>query len=163
MKTASLFALALFLFGISATAQVADNVGSPPAWGPVGYAKDVGYYYLPDIESYYDLRSRQFIYNSDGNWVRAKHLPPHYRRYNLYSGYKVVLADYRGSNPYVNFKSHRVKYYKGYREGSQKSFGHKEHRGKERHFEKENGRKEHHENHEARQENKGHGNGHGNH
>jgi hypothetical protein len=157
MKIAPLFTLVLFLYGISAPAQVAVNIGSPPSWGPVGYANDVQYYYLPDIESYYDLRSHQFIYLNEGGWVRSGRLPKQYRNYNLYSGYKVVLVDYRGPNPYAFYKTDRVKYYKGYREGPQRSYGYKVHREKGHVFAKENGNREH-EGREGQKGNNGRGN-----
>jgi hypothetical protein len=89
------------------------NIGSQPAWGPVGY-DHVDYYYLPDIESYYYVPTRQFIYLSNGNWVFAYGLPPAYRTYDLYSGYKVVINQPKA---YQYFTTHKVKYvgYKGNR------------------------------------------------
>lgn len=105
-------------------AQVSINVnlGSPPSWGPAGYT-EVRYYYLPDIYTYYDVGTREYIYVSNGTWVRARALPPAYRSYNLYNGYKVVINDYRGTTPYVYFKTHKVKYPKGYKAGHQKTIG----------------------------------------
>lgn len=89
------------------------NIGSQPQWGPSGYDY-VDYYYMPDIETYYYVPKRQFIYLSGGNWVFASSLPPAYRTYNLYSGYKVVINEPR---PYQYHNTYRVKYakYKGYR------------------------------------------------
>lgn len=106
-----IFFLALAMIGFiahSAQSQVNINVniGAQPAWGPVGY-DHVDYYYLPDIESYYYVPSRQFIYLSNGNWVFATSLPGRYRNYNLYNGYKVVINSPR---PYLHFREHRVKY-----------------------------------------------------
>jgi hypothetical protein len=87
---------------------------TPPAWGPAGYST-VRYYYLPDVEAYYDVRSSMFIYFGGGSWVRRSHLPDRYRDYDLYRGYKVVMPDYHGESPYVHFKEHKMKYSKGYR------------------------------------------------
>jgi hypothetical protein len=86
------------------------NIGSQPVWGPVGYDY-VDYYYLPDIETYYYVPTRQFIYLSGGNWIFSYGLPPAYRTYNLYSGYKVVVNQPRA---YRYFTTHKVKY-AGYR------------------------------------------------
>ena len=36
------------------------NIGSQPAWGPTGYDK-VEYYYMPDIDAYYNVQKKQFI------------------------------------------------------------------------------------------------------
>ena len=116
MKTVKIAIAGLFLLVANATqAQVSVNVniGTPPAWGPSGYA-ETEYYYLPDIESYYDVRASQFIYFGGGRWVRTSRLPRHYRNYDLYGGYKVVLNDYHGRTPYTYFDRHRVTYYKGY-------------------------------------------------
>lgn len=106
---------ALFLSAVafnSAKSQVSINIniGSQPAWGPVGYDY-VEYYYLPDIETYYYVPTRQYIYLSGGNWVFSYSLPVRYRSYNIYSGYKVVVNEPRA---YTHFKTHKVKY-AGYR------------------------------------------------
>jgi hypothetical protein len=126
MKTLKLIIAGIILLASANTmqAQVSVNVnlGSPPAWGPAGYSA-VDYYYLPDVESYYDVRATQFIYFNGGKWIRSRNLPNQYRNYNLYNGYKVVLNDYHGSRPYSNFKTHKAKYYKGYKGKPQKSIG----------------------------------------
>ncbi len=113
--------LTLFLSG-TAISQVTVFVGTPPLWGPVGY-DNVQYYYLPDVESYYDVYNSRFIYYEGGNWVHRKYLPVRYRRYNLYNGYKVVMSDYRGTQPYANFKQYKIKYAKGYKGQHQKTVG----------------------------------------
>jgi hypothetical protein len=117
MKTTKFFVIAaILLFSVIAQAQVSVNVniGRPPAWAPVGHAA-TEYYYLPDVEAYYDIRQTQFIYFGNGRWIRSKNLPGRYRNYDLYGGYKVVLNDYHGSRPFNNFKNHKIKYYKGYK------------------------------------------------
>jgi hypothetical protein len=117
MKTLKLFIAGFaVVMASSLQAQVSVNVsiGSRPDWGPVGYT-EANYYYLPDVEAYYDVRASNFIYVSNGTWIRARYLPNRYRNYDLYSGHKVVLTDYRGSRPYTHFNTHRVKYYRGYR------------------------------------------------
>lgn len=58
MKTIKIAIAGLFLLVASTTqAQVSVNVniGTPPVWGPVGYT-NMEYYYLPDIEAYYDVK-----------------------------------------------------------------------------------------------------------
>lgn len=125
MKTLKLFALGLVLFissAVEAQVSVNVNIGTPPSWGPVGYSH-VDYYYLPDIQVYYDIPGAQFIYFGNGRWYRSRYLPSRYRNYDLYSGYKVVLSDYHGDRPYTYFKQHKVKYYKGYKGKPQKTIG----------------------------------------
>ena len=148
MKTIKLSIIALLFFAWSSSqAQVAVDVNiatpnasihvgntppppppppsrpsPPPVWGPVGY-DEVEYYYLPDIEVYYDIRQGQYIYFGSGKWVRSRYLPSHCRNYDLYHGYKVVLTDYHGHSPYSHFHDHKVKYYKGYKGKPQKPRG----------------------------------------
>lgn len=125
MKKLKLIVIGILFFivaTIEAQVSVNINLGSPPSWGPVGYS-NVEYYYLPDIESYYDIQNSQFICLNHGKWYRYRHLPSAYRHYDLYNGYKVVLNDYRGSRPYSYFKNHKVKYYKGYKGKPQKNIG----------------------------------------
>lgn len=125
MKPIRLLIIAIAIsFGGILQAQVSMNVkvGSPPMWGPAGY-NNVQYYYLPDVYSYYDVPSSKFIYYEGGKWVRKSNLPSKYRNYDLYSGYKVVLTDYRGNSPYAHYKQHKTKYAKGYRGKHQNNIG----------------------------------------
>lgn len=93
---------------------------SPPGWGPAGH-EGARYYYLPDVQAYYDVETSMFIYYHQNRWVRRTHLPTRYRNYDLYHGYKVVMTDYHGNEPYVRFKDYRVKYRKGYRGEEQRN------------------------------------------
>lgn len=126
MRTLKLIVAGIILLvstnSIQAQVSVNVNIGRPPAWGPAGYSA-VEYYYLPDVQAYYDVRSTQFIYFGGGKWIRSRNLPSQYRNYDLYNGYKVVLNDYHGTRPYSNFKNHKVKYYKGYKGDPQKTIG----------------------------------------
>lgn len=125
MKALKLIAVGIILLvssSIEAQISVNVNIGSPPAWGPSGYSS-VEYYYLPDIQAYYDIRATQFIYFGGGRWIRSRNLPHQYRNYDLYNGYKVVLNDYHGSRPYSHYKEHKVKYYRGYKGRPQRNIG----------------------------------------
>lgn len=106
----------MLLIGGLATVQKADaqiniNLGLQPAWGPAGY-QYVDYYYLPDIETYYYVPGKQFIYLNNGKWTYSAGLPSRYRTYNLYNGYKVVVNK---PKPYLQHAAYKVKYarYKG--------------------------------------------------
>lgn len=116
--------LLLVVAATGSNAQVSVNVsiGTAPAWGPVGYAS-ARYYYLPDVAMYYDVNTAEYIYINNGGWVRTAVVPVAYRNYNFYNGYKVVLNDYRGAAPYVYYKSHRVKYPRGYHPAYQRTIG----------------------------------------
>ena len=89
-----------------AQVRVNINIGSQPVWGPVGY-DHVDYYYLPDIETYYYVPARQFVYFNNGRWIYSSSLPYRYRNYDLNRGYKVVINQPR---PYQNFSMHRAEY-----------------------------------------------------
>ena len=164
MKTLKLIIAGIILLASANTMQaqvsVNVNIGSPPAWGPAGYSA-VDYYYLPDIQAYYDIRVTQFIYFGGGKWIRSRNLPNQHRNYNLYNGYKVVLNDYHGSRPYSNFKTHKVKYYKGYKGKPQKSIG--SNRSNNNNVYKSNGNPNKGNGNKGGNGNNGHGNGNGKH
>ena len=112
MKTFKLFLLGAFLSVFSfSIAQVSANVSiaAPPIWGPTVTTQE--YYYLPDIDSYYDIPQSKFIYLNNGIWIRSNSLPRRYRSYDLKTGNVVVLNDYKGPNPYSHYKAHKIKYY----------------------------------------------------
>lgn len=114
----------MLLLSVTLKAQFSVNVtlGSPPMWGPAGYDQ-VRYYYLPDVEAYYDVQTSMFIYNTGGRWRHHKSLPYRYRNYDLYGGYKVVMNDYHGNSPYSNYRQDRAKYARGYRGQEQRNIG----------------------------------------
>src|SRR5687768_2513896 len=84
------------------------NIGAQPLWGPVGH-NYVEYYYMPAYEVYYSVPKAQFVYLDGGNWTFASALPPRFGAINFYSAYKVVLNQ---PEPYLAFKTHKVKYAK---------------------------------------------------
>lgn len=121
------FASVLFMSVFFAHAQQVSinvNIGTPPNWGPQGNDES-RYYYLPDIDVYYDVNQSVFIYDNNGKWTRDKQLPAKCRQYDLYSGYKVVLNDYKGDAPYKYHTKHRASYPKGYKGKPQKNRGEK--------------------------------------
>ena len=160
MKALKLVVFGIVLFFASpALAQISINlnIGSPPKWGPVGYT-DVQYYYLPDVEAYYDVPSSMFIYYERGAWIHRAYLPGRYRNYDLYNGYKVVMNDYRGNAPYTHFKDHKMKYAKGYRGKEQRNIGEREEHGnsKDRYY-REDDRGDREDGHGKGNKGKGHG------
>lgn len=135
MKTLKLIIIGVVLLFAGSTAQaqlsVRLNLGLAPAWGPVGY-DDARYYYLPDVESYYDVQTSMFIYNVGGVWVHRRYLPSQYRDYDLYGGYKVVMRGYHGNAPYYHHADYRNRYARGYRGGAQRTIGERPGRGNDR-------------------------------
>lgn len=103
----TVFAASLFISkSVVAQFQASVNINAQPAWGPSGYDYAENYY-LPDVEAYYNVASRQFVYNDRGNWVYASSLPGRCENYDLYSGYKVVLNE---REPWFHFNDHRALY-----------------------------------------------------
>jgi hypothetical protein len=98
----------------TASAQVSVslglNIGSQPAWGPVGY-DHADYYYMPDIDTYYNVPTHQYVYFENNVWVHHAYLPVRYRSYNLYNGYKVVINE---RDPWLRHDVYRTRY-AGYR------------------------------------------------
>ena len=97
-------------FGYSANAQVHVNISIQPVWGPVGYDY-VNYYYIPDIDAYYDVPNHIYVYFEGGRWIRRNSLPPRYAGYDIYHGYKVVIND---PSPWMQHDKYRSQY-GGYR------------------------------------------------
>lgn len=91
-----------------AQVSVQINIGSQPDWGPVGYDY-VDYYYMPDIDAYYYVPERRYIYFEANRWVFAPVLPARLRWYDPYHGYKVVINEPR---PYLHHDVYRAKYAK---------------------------------------------------
>jgi hypothetical protein len=162
----------LLFFTLQSSAQVSINVnigGSRPAWcHQEEEYDDVDYYYLPEIEAYYDVNSSVFIYFGSRGWIRSRYLPEYCHNYDLNRGYKVVL-DYHGNTPYAFYKQHRVKYYRDcHRNYRQEYYYPNRREGRDNEYvtasdhrdydDDENYKKEkHHDDDEGR----GHGNGHG--
>jgi hypothetical protein len=88
------------------------NIGSQPEWGPVGY-DHASYYYMPDVDAYYDVPNHQYIYLQNNVWIRGAALPARYH-FDPYNSYKVVIND---ATPWRRASVYRTKYagYKGRR------------------------------------------------
>jgi len=114
-----LFFMAVMIFGCLsfkfADAQngfgIGINIGSQPDWGPVGY-HHARFYYLPDIDAYYDVNAHQYVYNENNVWVHGGTLPPRYGNFDRYHSYKVVVNQ---RNPWEHHEDIRTRYggYKG--------------------------------------------------
>jgi hypothetical protein len=100
--------LATALHG-QAQVSISVNIGTPPVWAPTAPVT-VEYYFLPDIQVYYDVPARTYIYFGNGAWRRSRFLPSRYRGYNLAQGHTIYLSDYHGRTPYAYYKEHKVKY-----------------------------------------------------
>lgn len=93
------------------SANITINIDLQPAWGPVGYDY-AAFYYMPEINVYYDVNHSHFYYHSNNRWLAVEYLPPAYRVYDLFKIYKVVL---NYDKPWEYNRSHRAQY-KHYRD-----------------------------------------------
>jgi len=67
----------------------------------------VDYYYLPEVDCYYDVAKSKFIYSDGRKWITAKSLPPIYQNIDLNKTYKVVVNE---PKPYQNHDQHKQQY-----------------------------------------------------
>ncbi len=108
--------IVLSLYGLSgcgSTTFVTTGVQyTNPLWAPPYYS-GVGYYYLPDIEAYYDLSDQDFVYLDNGQWLFSPGLPPMYSGYDLYNGFVVALnvGVYQPWLHHQYYVSHYPRYY----------------------------------------------------
>lgn len=122
MKTRRILAFTAFLV-LSATLFTSCMMMGPvrtvttvtydnPQWAPPYYS-GAHYYYLPDLELYYDLSTREFIYLVDGRWQFTPYVPGIYRNYDLDNCFCVVLnVDvYRPWLHHQYYISHYPRYY----------------------------------------------------
>lgn len=117
MKTLKLITAGIILFAASTSqAQVSINVnlGAPavvvrPTWVPQNQV-NVDFYYLPEIQSYYDVNASMYVYMNNGNWCRTRYVPVQYRNYDLRHAHRVALNGYHGNRPYTYYNNHNVRY-----------------------------------------------------
>ena len=101
----ALLGLAGLMAAPAAQAQVNVNINTaPPAWGPA-VPQGTQFYYIPEIDGYYDLYAQQYIVFQNGQWVAL----PALNGYDPYQFHPVVL-DYRGRQPWVYVGAHRDRY-----------------------------------------------------
>ncbi len=114
--TLTLLAAATMLLGANTSkAQVSLSVriGNPPVWAPAQYAHTTRYYYIPEIDSYYDAQRGGYYYNDGPSWVFSASLPGIYASYNIGSLHHVAV-NYYGDRPYTYFAPRRTVYVQRY-------------------------------------------------
>jgi Ni/Co efflux regulator RcnB len=82
------------------------NIGAQPTWVANNDAAD--YYYLPDIESYYSVREKVYVYREGNQWRRGASLPARYRNYDFRN--KHVISIKGQDRPYLHHEQNRFEY-----------------------------------------------------
>jgi hypothetical protein len=103
-----------FVFGafaaLAAPAAHAQGRGNAqfghPAWGPAAPA-GAQYYYVPEIDGYYDLATRNYIVQRNGRWTPVATM----QGYNPTSFHPVVV-NYRGRQPWEQYNNDHARYYR---------------------------------------------------
>jgi hypothetical protein len=108
--TTAIFLSAFSFQAAKAQISFSINIGSQPEWGPVGY-DHADYYYMPDVDAYYDVPAHQYVYYENNVWIHRASLPARYNNYDVYKGYKVVVNE---RTPWLHNSTYRAKY-SGYR------------------------------------------------
>ncbi len=114
IEIAAVFVILSLVLNSCATTYMADQnlQNLNPPWAPA-YYPGVRYYYIPDIETYYDLENQDFIYLDNGQWLFSYGLPSIYSGFDLYTAYVVALNVnvYRPWMQYQYYVSHYPRYY----------------------------------------------------
>jgi hypothetical protein len=75
----------------------------------------VRYYFYPNLDTYFDIKTSQYIFKQNGEWLKSNYLATNFRGYSLYNNFRVEISDYKGDKPYEFLKEHREKYPCDYR------------------------------------------------
>jgi hypothetical protein len=97
-----------YRYSTSGSQPVYEN----PAWAPQVYP-GIRYYYLPDIECYYDIYSREFIFLDRAQWIYSPGIPYMYRDFDLNNCF-VVIVNANIYQPWMHhqyYVSHFPRYY----------------------------------------------------
>ena len=83
-----------------------------PQWAPPYYS-GARYYYLTDLELYYDLSTRNYIFLMDDRWHFSPYVPAMYQNYDLDNSFCIVLNIdvYRPWMHHQYYASHYPRYY----------------------------------------------------
>ena len=116
-KLFALLGLFLLVNITESKAQISFSLGLrfAPAWAPVEYAHHTRYYYIPQLDCYYDaVLGGYYFHDQDGDdWFFTRTLPDYFQGFDFYSCPKVEL-DYFGDRPFEFFRDRRFEYFHEY-------------------------------------------------
>ncbi|MDO7850303.1 hypothetical protein [Hymenobacter convexus] len=92
---AALFGGATLAAAPAAQAQINVNINTAPPV-VVGAPADAQYYYVPEINGYYDVPARRYLVQRNGKWTRLERIDGYDPR-NFHPQY----IEYRGAEPWT--------------------------------------------------------------
>lgn len=99
----------VFLLMLLLTSFISNAQATAPATANAPKT-ELRYYYFPNLECYFDLQEKVYLYREDGEWVEAEELPKNYGGYSLYNKVRVTIDDYDGDEPYLMIDAHKKKF-----------------------------------------------------
>lgn len=114
-----LYSFATLLLTLSAMAQPMSNTNelktaSSGEESIVLITPPARFSFLPNMDAYFDAQENVYIFQQNGQWVKAKEIPSGYRGYSIYNGTRVELTEYNGTQPFTLLKDHQKQYPKKY-------------------------------------------------
>ena len=107
-----------------------------PDWAPKDADPQVRYYFLPEINVYYDAYAGQYVYLDQGVWLAAPALPSAYVEFDLFSAH-IVYLEVGITRPWVNnhfyVRTYPVTYFYGH-PGLHRGYGWRCYNENRRHF-----------------------------
>jgi hypothetical protein len=98
------------------------------------------YYYLPDVDAYYDVNDQCYYYNDGTNWISAAYLPGAYSNYDWRNAPRYEI---RASRPYLHDDVYRSRYnghqvsdfaHNNYNNHSNNGYANRDNSGNNQHF-----------------------------
>lgn len=107
----------ILIFGLIAGGAAVNHVSAQirfsvnariglPAWIAGGNAA-ADYYYIPEIDAYYNVPMQQFVYLNNGAWVFSASLPGIYAGFDLFHSHHIPVY---GDRPYLHADFYRQQY-----------------------------------------------------
>lgn len=99
-------------YGASGDGYYENYYDYNPAWAP-DYYYGTRYYYFPDIQTYYDIFTGDFVYLLNGQWLFTPQLPMIYQGFNLNNAFIVIVSRdiYQPWMHHHYYNSHYPRYY----------------------------------------------------
>lgn len=68
------------------------------------------YYYYPNLQCYFDLKEKMYVYRINNEWVKTEELPENFGGYSIYKDIRVLIEDYDGETPYELLPLHKKRF-----------------------------------------------------